>query len=124
MSTRVNSRCGLLICIEPVLPAFMLPLRQRPPPGFRDPYPRYLDRLAGGEGALWRRSGEPSLDHSDHQIEAEAMRHQEGGGAPVLAVGEQFEETAFISGHRASPKREPRSKCGALRDNTGPGKGG
>jgi hypothetical protein len=38
----------------------------------RDPHPRDLDRLAGGEGALGRRGRQPLAHQAGHQIECEA----------------------------------------------------
>src|ERR1019366_336001 len=102
MSTRVNSRCGLLICIGPDPPAFMLPLRQYPPPRVRDPHPRDLDRLAGGKDTLGRRRREPGAYDADQDIELEAVRGQQGVGAAVFAGGQQLKHAALISGHRVA----------------------
>jgi len=98
---RSQERLLLSIVSQPGYVAAALRFRQCPPPLLCDPHPRDLDRLGGGEGALWCRGRKLGAYDADENIEREAVRRQHGVSASFGALGQQFQKAAVIGGHRS-----------------------
>jgi hypothetical protein len=108
-----------------------LPLhfRKRPPPCVGDSHPGHFDRLATGIDALGRRGRQPLAYQAGHEIEVEAVRHQERIGAAVRArasisnrrrsspvIGATAPRSGSaappaLSSSAARPRRRSRSPC-------------